>query len=201
MVKILATGDWHGDVSRPMTLSELAAREGVDMVVLGGDLVNAHKDTTNLIGPFLEKGVPVSFVWGNHDGPEVADFWQQFYKITNLHGYGLVIGDVGFFGCGGANVGLDQFSEDEIFAYLRAGFDKIKHAKRKVMVTHVHPAGSLGEKFSRYVHGSQGVRKALDLLQPDVHLCCHVHEAEGIEETIGKTRVMNVGRHGKIVTI
>lgn len=200
-MKILATGDWHGDVRRPQTLAELAAREKVDMVLLGGDLVNEEKDTANLIGPFLKKGLPVSFVWGNHDGPELAEFWQSLYKITNLHGHGIIVGDIGFFGCGGANVGIDQFTDDEIFQYIAQGFEKVKHARVKVMVTHVHPAGTIGEKFSRYIVGSKGVRKAIDVLQPDIHITCHVHEAEGIEDKVGKTRIIHVGRNGKIVNI
>lgn len=201
MVKILATGDWHGDTRRPETLAEVAAQENVDMVILGGDLVNHQKDTTNLIGPFLKKGRKVSFVWGNHDGPDLAEFWQNAYKITNLHGYGIVVGDVGFFGCGGANVGLDQFTDEEMFQYIMQAHEKVKHAKKKVLVTHVHPSGTIGEKFSRYVVGSKGVRKAIDVLQPDVHITCHVHEAEGIEDKIGKTKIIHVGRNGKVLTV
>ena len=69
------------------------------------------------------------------------------------------------------------------------------------MVTHVHPAGSKMEKFSKWVPASTGVRKAIEELQPDILLCSHVHEAEGIEEYIGKTKVFNVGRKGKILEI
>src|SRR3989338_5634998 len=137
-MKILATGDLHGDVKRSKDLADLAAKEKVDIVLLGGDIVNAQRDPTNMIGPFKQKNLKVGFVWGNHDGPELADFWQNAYKITSLHGYGFMVGDVGFFGCGGANVGLEQLSEEEIFAYLKKGFDKVKNAKVKVMITHVH---------------------------------------------------------------
>jgi Icc-related predicted phosphoesterase len=37
--------------------------------------------------------------------------------------------------------------------------------------------------------------------KPDILLCGHVHEAEGLEETIGKTRIINVGRNGKIINL
>ena len=46
--------------------------------------------------------------------------------------------------------------------------------------------------------GSKGIRKAIDELQPDLHLCGHIHESAGIEEVIDKTRVVNVGRSGRI---
>jgi Icc-related predicted phosphoesterase len=51
------------------------------------------------------------------------------------------------------------------------------------------------------VPGSDAVRKAVEKFKPDILLCGHVHEAEGLEEVIGKTRVINVGRKGKIITL
>jgi len=57
------------------------------------------------------------------------------------------------------------------------------------------------ERFSEFVHGSEGLRKAIDVLKPNMVFCSHVHEAEGIEEMIGETRVINVGRKGKIIEV
>jgi len=37
----------------------------------------------------------------------------------------------------------------------------------------------------------------IDKFKPDILLCSHVHEAEGIEEKVGKTKVINVGKKGK----
>ena len=57
------------------------------------------------------------------------------------------------------------------------------------------------EKFSNIFPGSEGVRKAIETFKPDILLCSHVHEAEGIEEMIGKTKVINVGKRGKIIEV
>ena len=81
------------------------------------------------------------------------------------------------------------------------GFEHIKDQKKKIMVTHVHPAGTIMEKFSEFVVGSTGSRRAIEAFKPDIVLCSHVHEAEGLEEKIGKTRVINVGREGKIIEV
>ena len=68
------------------------------------------------------------------------------------------------------------------------------------MVTHIHPEGTIVDKmFPKW--SSKGVRKAIDLLKPDLLLCGHVHEAEGVEDLIGNTKVINVGRNGKIIEI
>lgn len=69
------------------------------------------------------------------------------------------------------------------------------------MITHVHPSNTKMEKFTKFFPGSGGVKKAIDTFKPDILLCSHVHEAEGIEEKVGKTRVINVGRKGKIIEI
>lgn len=69
------------------------------------------------------------------------------------------------------------------------------------MVTHVHPSGTLMEKLSDFVPPSTGVRKALDKFKPDILLCSHVHEAEGIEEMVGITKVINVGKEGTILDL
>ena len=69
------------------------------------------------------------------------------------------------------------------------------------MITHVHPSDTVMEKFTKYFPGSDGVKKAIDKFKPDFLLCSHVHEAEGIEEKVGKTKVINVGREGKIIEL
>ena len=75
----------------------------------------------------------------------------------------------------------------------------LKDARKKIMVTHMHALGSKSE-FSGF-EGSSGIRKAIEKLQPDIFIHSHIHEAEGIEEKIGKTRVINVGRKGRILEI
>ena len=125
----------------------------------------------------------------------------ELYNITNLHGYYIKFGDIGFFGCGGANVGLSQLSEKEIYDTLKKGFDKIKDMSKKIMITHIHPADTKMELFSKFVKGSTGLKRAIDKFKPDLLICGHVHEAEGIEEIVGKTKVINVGRKGKIISL
>ncbi|MBI2106638.1 hypothetical protein HYT57_01525 [Candidatus Woesearchaeota archaeon] len=109
--------------------------------------------------------------------------------------------DIGFFGCGSANIGAFQLNETEIYDTLKKGFKYVKDSKKKVMITHVHPADSLIERFTSIFPGSKGVTKAIKEMKPDLVLCGHVHEAEGIEEKIGDTKVINVGRNGRILEI
>ncbi|MBW2978845.1 metallophosphoesterase [Candidatus Woesearchaeota archaeon] len=201
-MKILAAGDLHGDTRVAKKLSEKAEKEKVDYVILCGDITQAEQSTEGLIGPFIAKGKKVILIPGNHETLATADFLAELYGAKNLHGYSITTKDkIGIFGCGGANIGLSQLSEDEIFEKLKQGFENIKGLRKKIMVTHVHPAESKMEKFTQFFPGSKGVTKAIKQFKPNLLLCSHVHEAEGIEEMIGNTKVLNVGKKGKIIEV
>ncbi len=200
-MKILAAGDIHGDSSLAERLAVQAEKENVDLVILCGDLTYAEASTDNIIGPFVKRNRKVVIVPGNHETVATADFLAELYGVTNLHGYSIRAGDVGLFGAGGANIGLFQLKEKEIYELLKQGFEKIKDAKKKIMVTHVHPQGTKMEKLSNIFPGSTGIKKALDKFKPDILLCSHVHEAEGIEEIVGNTKIINVGRNGKVLDL
>ena len=200
-LKILAAGDIHGDIGLAEKLAEKAKKENVDLVVLCGDLTLSDMSTDNIIGPFKKRQEKVLLIPGNHETVATADFLAELYGMKNIHGYSVKYKDVGIFGAGGANIGLFQSSEKELYDLLKKGHDKIKYLKKKIMVTHVHPSGTKIEKFTNIFPGSSGVRRALEKFKPDLLLCSHVHEAEGIEEKVGKTKVINVGKRGKIIEI
>ena len=99
-------------------------------------------------------------------------------------------------------------SESEIFSLLKKGFDKIKYLKKRIMVTHTPPTSTKMEKLSHMFIGtdkldvaSRGVERAVRTFKPDLLICSHLHESEGIEEILDKTLVINVGRKGKIIEI
>ena len=200
-MRILAASDIHGDTKLAKSLADMAEKKKVDLVILCGDITFQEKSTDNLIGPFVKKNKKVLLIPGNHETIATTDFLAEMYDITNLHGYSIKFNNIGFFGCGSANIGLFRLKEDEIFNILKKGNDKLKGVEKRIMVTHVHPKGSIIEKFSNYFEGSSGVKKAVNRLKPDLLLCGHVHEAEGIEDKIGNTRIINVGRKGKIIEI
>lgn len=198
-MKILALSDVHGDQLFIKEMAEKGAKEKVDLVLLAGDLVGDDGNINGLIGPFKEKGLEVAIIPGNHEGLAEVGFLTEKYGIKNLHGYVIKKGDVGIFGCGYADIGIHQLSERQFFETLKKAHDSLKDVKKKLMVTHVQPSESiigLG-----VFPGSIGVRKAIEEFKPDVHICGHIHETHGIEEVIGSTRVINVGKLGKIIEL
>ena len=198
--KILAVGDLHGDERLIKKLAEKAEKERVDLVILTGDLTFAETSTKNIIGPFIKAKKQVLLIPGNHESVATVDFLAELYPNTkNIHGYSFIKNNLGIFGAGGADIGIHQIKDSEIFELLERGNENLKGLDKKIMVTHIHPEGTKSE-FSGF-KGSKAVRKAIEKFQPDVAIFSHIHEAAGTEDKIGRTRVMNVSRKGKIFEV
>ena len=197
MVRIFAAGDLHSDRVRARELAKRALDESADIILLNGDLVE-EDNSDGVLQYFVKTGKPVFLIPGNHDWM-ATDFLAQRYNVTNLHGKSLMLGSVGIFACGGTNMG--QLTELEIYQTITEAHAQLKAPTKKILLSHVHPSGTKMETFSSWVKGSTGLRKAIEATQPDIVLCGHVHEAEGIEEKIGKTKVINVGKKGKVIEI
>lgn len=198
--KILAIGDIHGDTGLVKKLSEKAKKEKVDLIIIAGDLTLAETSIKNIVGPFAKTKKQVLIIPGNHESTTTTDFLAEMYTPTkNLHGNSFTKKDIGIFGAGGGNIGINTIKDSKIFSLLKQGHQKIKNKKKKIMVTHMHPYKSKSE-FSGF-KGSKAIRKAIKEFQPDILIHAHIHEAGGIEEKIGKTRVINIARKEKIFEI
>lgn len=195
-LKILAAGDIHGDASITKKLSAKAAKEKVDLIILCGDIISSI-ETKNILKPFKDKKQKVLLIPGNHDSFATIDFLAELYGMKNIHGYSVKYKDVGIFGAGGA-VGFD-ISDRELFETLKKGHSALKDVGKKIMVTHMHAKDTASEISG--IHGSHGIRKAIDTFKPDFLIHSHIHEASGLEEKIGKTKVINVGNDGIVIEI
>jgi putative phosphoesterase len=199
-MKILAAADLHGDSRLIRKLADRADKENVDLVVLCGD-ITGWTETKDLIKPFKEKNMKVLIIPGNWDSFATTDFLAEIYGIRNIHGYSVRYDSIGFFGAGGAedSPGPGRVSEKQMMQTLSKAYAGLKGIERKIMVTHMHPSNSLSEMSG--FEGSKAISNAIKKFKPDVVLHGHIHEAGGVEEKVGKTRVINVGREGRIIEI
>lgn len=199
--KILAVGDIHGDTRFVERLAKKAKDEEVDLVILAGDITMLGNQTKNLVGPFVKEKKEVILIPGNHETMSTINTLTQLYEGTrHVHGYSVIKGDIGIFGSGyESSTGPFFIEDEEIFKILKKGNNSVKDLKKKIMVTHAHPRGSIAE-FSGFP-GSKAVKKAIKEFKPDILISAHIHEAGGLQEKIGKTKVFHVGRKSTIFEI
>ena len=146
-VKILAASDLHGDTKQIERLAKQAEKEHVDLVILCGDLTG-WTESKGLIKPFTDKKKKVLLIPGNHEDMQTHNTMTAKYKATNLHGYSLIHEGIGIFGAGGSS-DLPHFPgffpETELKKTLDKAHKPLKGIETKIMVTHMHPAGSISE--------------------------------------------------------
>ena len=195
--KILAASDIHGDSDTTKKLAAKAERENVDLVILAGDLMG-FVETNNILKPFIDKGKKVVFVPGNWDSSIASETLSKIYGAKNVGDHYVRYENIGIFGIGSPD-GQLNLNEKNAFNKLKRDFEKIKDLEKKIMISHIHAADTKSE-FSG-IKGSKALRKAIAEFQPDVFLSGHIHEAEGLTEKIGKTKIFNVGRNGKVIEI
>ena len=64
------------------------------------------------------------------------------------------------------------------------------------------PCGTALDRVHEGLHaGSRSVREFVDRNQPDYLFCGHIHEAEGVDIEIGKTKPVNVGKRGYLLEL
>jgi Icc-related predicted phosphoesterase len=197
-LKILAAADFQGSSAVAESLAKKAEKEKVDLVILAGD-IHGHMASRNLIAPFTKRNQKVIFVPGNWDTTVESNMVQDIYKINNIDGIYTHYNGVDIIGIGSPDFALDIDTKKNLDKLVK-NFEKVKHKKtKKILVSHIHARNTIAE-FSGFP-GSTVVRKAIDYFHPDIFISSHIHEAEGLEQKIGKTKLFQVGSKGKIIEI
>ena len=187
-MKILAISDTHGNTGLVKKIAEIAEKEKVDLILHGGDLTWFGKEEKGILAPLTKKNT-VLMVHGNHDPENLLEKLESAYPTAiSIHKKSHLIDNIGFFGTGTTDWG---FIEDShiVFKELKDAHSDIKDLKKKIMISHSPPTGSMIELMG--FPGSYGVRKAIKEFRPDVVITGHIHEGGGLIEDIDGTKVIN----------
>jgi Icc-related predicted phosphoesterase len=194
-MKLLLFSDLHCDVAAAQRIVELA--EQADVVVGAGDLATVRRHLSLTVDVLRQISQPTVLVAGNSESPqELAVACQDWPAATVLHGSGVEINGVPFFGLGGA-VPVTPFgswsydlTEEEAKGLLAAC------PADAVLVTHSPPKGAVDRNSSGASLGSEAVRDAVERLRPRLVVCGHIHESGGQTALLGGATVINAGPRG-----
>ena len=86
-----------------------------------------------------------------------------------------------------------EFTEDEIYATLRAGYDFVRDVRPLLMICHPPPFDTKCDRIrSGQPVGSTAARQFIEEVKPDVCISGHIHESAGVDR-IGPTQIFNAG--------
>ncbi len=197
-MKLFAFSDVHCDFQAVERLIE-RARE-CEIVVCCGDL-SRFGECLDEIAEKLAKGIKKKFliVPGNNETPEDIERVCEKFGWINLHCKKVKINSFWFAGCGGGLEGgfATPFEVDE--NYFKKCLEGFRGVENLILITHTPPINTVDKTLLGSRIGSKAIRKFVEEEQPLLCLCGHVHERAGDEERIGKTRIINVGKEGKLI--
>lgn len=195
-MRMVCITDLHGD---PQALDRILADAGpADVVLLGGDITSFGTPNTAefLVRRAMERCLHLLAVAGNCDSAAIDERLASLG--VSLFGRGVMLQGVGFYGASAMppwTGTMYELSEDEIAASLGAGRGQLTppQPEREVVLSHTPPRGTRLDRTRRGEHvGSVAVRQFIDLVQPALVLCGHIHEARGIDR-LGATTIVNCG--------
>lgn len=188
-------GDVHGRIRRVCEIPELANAAGViltgDLTTLGGTAAARHViESIEAVHPVVLAQI------GNMDRPEVNDWLEA--RGVNLHRHVReLLPNVALLGVGGSTFSPfgtpSEFPEARFSEWLEALAQRAGSTPILVLAAHNPPYNTVCDRTSDGLHvGSSAVREFIEVYQPAVCLCGHIHESVGMER-LGRTIVVNPG--------
>jgi len=148
------------------------------------------------MAPFRDVAKPQVFVCGNGESDDELRDSVNWNHAHVLHGNGVTIDDITFFGLGGG-IPVTPFGSWSFDLDEEQAADMLKDCPREcVLVVHSPPYGAV-DVSSRGRHlGSDSIRDTITRCQPSIAVCGHIHDCAGRWETMEQTTVINAGPDG-----
>ena len=194
-MKLLLFSDLHCDVQNAQHLVERAP--AFDVVVGAGDFACARRGIERTIDILQAISRPTVLVPGNNESfEELQAACHRWSGVHLLHGSGVEIEGVSFFGLGGGvpitpfGSWSYDFTEEEAEVLLK------NSSASDVLVSHSPPHGAVDVSADGRHVGSLTVRNAVEKQRPLLVVCGHVHDCGGQNTRIGETHIVNAGPKG-----
>ncbi len=197
-MKLLIFSDIHNNHKALERLMDTEA----DCYFAAGDLVNWARGLEACGKIMQPRGERVYVLPGNHESAsQIAAFCTQF-GFHNFHDQTVRIGKYHVAGLGYSSPTPfntpGEYSEAELAQRL-AHFESLEPL---VLICHAPPHGTALDRVRDGLHaGSRSIRDFVDRRQPDYLFCGHIHEAEGVEVVLGRTKAVNVGKRGYLLEL
>ncbi|MBW2997431.1 metallophosphoesterase [Candidatus Woesearchaeota archaeon] len=198
-MKILAFVDLHGSMNMLKKIVALAKKENVEYVVCAGDVTIFSDSMRQLVEKLDEIGIPVIMTHGNHEDEDVLrKVCDRTKNVKFMHKELLETDGYVFMVYGGGGFSLKDPGFEK---WSKEAMKKISEDKKIILVTHAPPYGTKIDLVLDQSAGSKSIRQFIKLVQPKIAISGHLHENAGLRDRIDKTKVINPGPWGLILTV
>ena len=194
-MKLLLFSDLHTDTGAARRLVERA--HAADVIVGAGDFGTVRRHVRDCIEVLRAIDKPAVLVAGNNESTEeLTEACKDWPRAHVLHGSGVRIAGIEFFGIGGGipvtpfGAWSYDFTEEQAAALLSAC------PAGCVLISHSPPRGAVDVSSRGKNLGSSAVRDAVLRLRPLLVVCGHIHESQGQQAMLGQSPVVNAGPEG-----
>ncbi len=194
-MRLLLVSDLHTDLEAAAAI--VARAPDFDAIVGAGDFAVKRRGLRKIMDVLAEIETPTILVPGNGESvEELAGACADWPAAHVLHGDGVELGGIPFFGLGGGvpvtpfGAWSYDFTEDEARGLLA------DCPPGAVLVTHSPPLGHADvDRAGRHI-GSLAVLEAVERTRPRLVVCGHIHDSWGVRSRVGETPIANVGPRG-----
>ncbi|MBI3665486.1 MAG: metallophosphoesterase [Acidobacteria bacterium] len=197
-MKLLLFSDIHQDLGALKILMSTPA----DVYIAAGDLANWSRgleECGRILKPHGEK------VWvlpGNHESAQQIAALCETFGLRNFHEQAWRAGNYWIAGLGYSSpTPFDtpgEYTEEELAARL----EKFAGLEPLILVCHSPPWGTGLDRVGLNRHaGSRAVLAFVEKHAPEYFFCGHIHECAGVQVRMGRTRAVNLGKKGFLLSV
>ncbi len=132
----------------------------------------------------------------NEDDTQLETVCKNRPHIHILHGSGIDIDDLYFFGVGGG-IPITPFGDWSFDISEEAAEDLLLDTPEHcILITHSPPKGILDRSSTGQSLGSVSIKNTVLKKQPRLNVCGHIHGSAGKTSQLGNTTIINAGPRG-----
>jgi Icc-related predicted phosphoesterase len=197
-MKALLFSDIHNDFK---TLDRLLGIEA-DYYFAAGDMVSWSRGLDKAGETLRRRADRVYVLPGNHESASQITTMCEQFGLHDFHGKSMEIDGMHFAGLGYSSPTPFDTPGEYTEAQIAQRLAPFAALNPLVLVCHAPPQGTRLDYAGPGRHfGSASVREFIETHQPAYFFCGHVHESEGVQEHIGSTLCVNVGKKGYLLEL
>lgn len=198
LMKILAYVDSHGSTTAYKKLKKLVKKEKPELIICAGDITIFSANFIYIVHQINRFHIPTLIIHGNHESELEMKKACSLFKYTKfVHRKLYEVDNYVFIGYGGGGFSI---KDKEFEKFIKTKERKLKD-KTLILITHGPPYGTKVDNIMGSYSGNKSYTKFIKQYQPKLVICGHLHENEGLQDKIGKSRIINPGPYGKIFNI